>query len=74
MAQIDAFLVEMDAVWAEVLLQMLRDNRIACVSFPVHGAGLVMAAGVQERRKIYVSAEQKTEAEELMKAFFPAEE
>ena len=74
MSRIDEFLVEMDAVWAEVLLQILKDHHIPCVSFPVHGAGLVMWTGIQERRKIYVPPEMKAEAEEILNAFFAENE
>ena len=63
-------LVEMDAPWADMLMQILQDNSIFCRASPVFGAGMVMCAGVKERMKIYVPAECKLEAEELMNAFF----
>jgi len=55
----------------------LRDPRfgpIFCKASPVYGAGLVMTAGVKERMKIYVPAQSKPLAEELMQAFFPETE
>ena len=65
------FLVEKEAVWADMLMQILKENNIFCKASPVYGAGLVMAAGVQERLRIYVPAKSKLQAQELMEAFFP---
>ena len=68
------FLAEKDAIWADMLMQILRENNIFCKAVPVFGAGLVMAAGVKERMKIYVPAESLIPAIELMEAFFPEED
>ena len=67
------FLAEKDAIWADMLMQILRENNIFCKAVPVFGAGLVMASGVKERMKIYVPAESLIPAKELMEAFFPEE-
>lgn len=71
MTQPFVFLTEKEAIWADMLMQMLKDNRIFCKASPVYGAGMVMAAGARERMRIYVPAEKLTEAVELMNAFFP---
>ncbi len=67
-------LAEKEAMWAGMLEQVLRDNHIECVAVPVYGAGLALKAGVQERLKIYVPAESKPRAEELLNELFPEEE
>lgn len=63
-------LVEKEAMWAEMLLQVLKDNNVPCTALPVHGAGLVMKTGVQERLKIFVPSESKSQAEELLNELF----
>lgn len=67
-------LTEKEAVWAEVLIEMLRNNGIPCISSPIYGAGLVVSAGVQERRKVCVPADCYQTASELLQAFFPDKE
>ena len=64
-------LAEKESMWAEMLEQVLKDHNIACVAVPVYGAGLALKAGVQERLKIYVPAESKAGAEELLHELFP---
>lgn len=64
------FLAEKDAMWAEMIIQALKDNGIPCAAMPVHGAGLVMKTGMRERLKIYVAPEGKAEAEDILEALF----
>ncbi len=64
-------LAEKDAMWAEMLEQVLKDNGVSCASIPVYGAGLTLRAGVRERLKIYVPAECMPRAKELMAELFP---
>jgi len=66
-------LVEKEAVWAEMLMEMLKNNNIPCISSPARGAGLVIRAGVQERLKVYVPAAKLQDASDLLQAFFPEE-
>ena len=66
-------LVEKESMWAEMLIQVLKDNDIPCTSLPVHGAGLVMKAGVQERLKIYVPADKMEQAKDLLNELFSEE-
>ncbi len=63
-------LVEKEAMWAEMLLQVLKDNNVPCTALPVYGAGLVMKTGIQERLKIFVPSESKSQAEELLNELF----
>lgn len=64
------FLAEKEAMWAEMLMQALKDNGIPCTSLPVHGAGLVMRTGMVERLKIFVPTEKKPQAEEILEELF----
>lgn len=64
------FLVEKEAMWAEMLMEALRGNDIPCVSLPVHGAGLVMKTGMRERTKVFVALDKKSQAEEIVKELF----
>lgn len=63
-------LTEKEAMWAEMLEQVLKDNGVDFVSVPVYGAAMALKAGVQERHKIFVPHGQKPQAEELMDALF----
>lgn len=67
------FLTEKEAMWAEMLSQVLKDNDVACVAIPVYGAGLALKAGAQERLRIYVPADCKPKAEELLHELFPGD-
>lgn len=61
------FLTEKETMWAGMLTQVLRDNQIPCVSEPVYGAGFAIKAGLRERQQIFVPAEKKPLAEDLLK-------
>ncbi len=64
-------LAEKEGMWAEMLMQVLRDNGIPCTAIPVYGAGLVMKTGKQERLKVYVPRADREKAEELLGELFP---
>lgn len=64
------FLAEKEAMWAEMLQQVLKDNGVDCVSIPVYGAGMALRGGVTERYKIYVPKEQLSRACELLDELF----
>ena len=66
-------LTEKEAMWAEMLEQVLKDNGVDCVAVPVYGAAMALKAGVQERYKIFVPHGQKPQAEEIMDALFSAD-
>ena len=59
-------LAEKEMMWAQMLMQVLRDSDIACAALPVHGAGLVLRSGIQERLKVFVPLEQLQQAKELL--------
>ena len=65
------FLAEKEAMWAEMLEQVLKDNGIPCVAVPVFGAGFTMKTGVQDRLRIFVPAESRPVAEDLLHELFP---
>ncbi len=64
-------LTEMDSMWAEMLIQVLKDHSIVCTSAGVYGAGLTARSGCRERYRIFVPGEDKEQAMELLKALFP---
>ena len=66
-------LVEKEEMWAKMLLQVLEDNNIPCTALPVHGAGVVMKTGMQERLKVYVPSTSKATAEDLMNELFSSD-
>ncbi len=68
------FLVEKEAMWAEMLIQALKENGIPYTALPVYGAGLVIKAGVKERMRIFVPAEKKPQAEEILEELFSGSE
>ena len=74
MTQQHELLVEKDAIWADILMQVLKENGIPCTAFPVYGAGVVLRAGVQERMKLFVPADQKQQAAAIMEDLFAEED
>lgn len=64
------FLVEKESMWAEMLIQVLKDNDIPCTSLPVNGAGFSIKTGIQDRMKVYVPAEKLEKAKELFEELF----
>lgn len=63
-------LTEKEAIWAQMLMEVLKDNNIPCVSQPVYGAGLTLKTGIQERLKVYIPSDNLTAAEELLQSLF----
>ncbi len=66
-------LTEKEAMWAEMVMEVLRDNGVPCASMPVLGAAFSMRTGTPERLKVYVPEEKRAEAQELMAELFPEE-
>ena len=66
-------LVEKEVMWAQMLMEVLKDNDIPCAALPVYGAGLVVKTGVQERMKVFVPSENLQKATELLHALFSEE-
>ena len=67
-------LTEKEVMWAQMLMDMLKDNGIPCRSMPVFGAGLAVAAGFQDRWKVYVPASRFQDALDFLHAFFPEDD
>ena len=63
-------LTEKEAMWAEMLMQVLKDNNIPYAALPVHGAGLILKTGMHERFSIYVPDGYFQQASELMQVLF----
>ena len=68
------FLIEKEEMWAKMLVEILNDNGIPCVSRSVRGAGFVIKTGLPERLKIYVPGDKIERAAELANELFGAEE
>jgi hypothetical protein len=60
-----------ETMWAEMLLDVLKDNHIPCASLPAHGgAGLAIRTGMHARHRIYVAEEYLPQAKDLMDILF----
>ena len=68
------FLTQKEAMWAQMLTQVLKDNNVPYTAIPVHGAGLTIKTGMRESLNIFVPKEAKEKAQELMEALFPGSE
>ena len=66
-------LTEKEAMWAEMLMEVLRDNGVTCTAVPTVGAGFSLRTGTPERLRVFVPAEQRDRAAELLEELFPAE-
>lgn len=66
-------LTEKESMWAEMLLEVLRDNGVPCASLPVVGAGFSMRTGTPERLRVFVPEEWLERAQELLNELFPEE-
>lgn len=66
-------LAEKEEMWARMLMEVLEDHSIPCVSLPVYGAGFAMKTGTQERLKVFVPSAQLQEAEDLLQVLFSEE-
>ena len=66
-------LIEKEEMWAQMLIQILEDNGIACAALPVYGAGFSLKTGMQEHLQIFVPAPQLPHANELVHQLFYAE-
>ena len=66
-------LVEKEEMWARMLMEVLKDNGVACTSVPVHGAGFALKTGMQDSLRIFVPAEKLSQERELLEALFSAE-
>jgi len=67
------FLAEKDFMWARMLMEVLENNHIPCVSTPDFRQRASAALGMGERQKIYVPAEKLSQASELLDELFSEE-
>lgn len=67
------FLAEKDEMWAHTLMQVLKENDIPYSTLPVHGAGVTMKTGMQERLRIFVPTEYKEKASALLNVLFSSD-
>lgn len=63
-------LTEKEAMWAQMLIEVLEDNGIPCESLPVLGAAFALKTGTQDCLRVYVPAEKLHSAEELLQILF----
>ena len=63
-------LTEKEAMWAQMLIEVLEDNGIPCESLPVLGTAFALRTGVQDCLRVYVPAEKLDPAEELLQVLF----
>lgn len=66
-------LIEKEAMWAQLYIQVLEENDISYMTVPVYGAGLTMNVGGQEVLRIYVPKSVKEKAEKLLQEYFTKE-
>lgn len=65
------FLQEREAMWAEMLQDVLKDQGIPCVHKPVYGAALMMNVGTaMERYRLYVPYEHLLDARSIAEQLF----
>ncbi len=64
------FLTEKEAMWAEMLTEVLKDNSVECVTLPVFGAAMTLRGGAKERLRVYVPKESLPRAKEIYDELF----
>ncbi len=67
------FLIEKEEIWARMLMEVLKDNRIPCAAESVYGAAMVLRGGMKERLRIYVPSERFEAAASLAEELFSGE-
>ena len=63
-------LTEKEAMWAEMLMEVLKDNSVECAAIPVFGAAMTLRGGAKERLRVYVPRESMPKARELLDELF----
>ena len=66
-------LTEKEEMWAQMLMDVLKDNGVPCSALPVYGAALALKSGKQEHLRVYVPSQYLPQATELLDALFSAE-
>ena len=63
-------LIEKEQMWAKMLIEVLEDNGISCITRSVRGAGLFVKTGIQDLLQIYVLAEHYEKATDIVEELF----
>ena len=58
-------LTEKEEMWAKMLVDVLRDNGVACEALSVNGAGFAIKTGIQDTYKMDVDKDKLDEAKTL---------
>lgn len=66
-------LTEKEQMWAQMLMQVLKDHNIPFVSEGVNGAGFSLKTGIQDRIRVYVPKEMKERSAQLLNTLFSGE-
>ena len=66
-------LTEKEEMWAKMLMEVLQDNNIPCVTMPVYGAGFSLKTGKAENLRVFVPGANLPLAQELLEALFSAD-
>ncbi len=67
-------LADKEKMWAEMLIEALKNEGVPCVSFPVYGAAMALKMMGCERLKVYVPQEEKEKAQTVLLSLFGAEQ
>ena len=57
-------------MWAEMFMEILRNNHIPCTAFSSQDIGISIKTGMRRGLKIFVPADKKLQAEELLEEIF----
>ena len=61
---------EMDEAWADMFMEVLKDNGIPCTSMPHFGFAMTAKGGMPEARRIFVPSGCMERARELREEMF----
>ncbi len=64
------FLTEKEEMWAKMLVEVLKNNDIPCITMPVYGAVITIKTAVHEILQVYVPADKMQEATDLVQQLF----
>lgn len=62
-------LMEKEEIWANMFIQILKENNIDFIVKRVNGIAISMKTGCQDYLRIYVKKSEKNEVEKLIKSY-----
>ncbi len=62
-------LMEKEEIWANMFIQILKENNIDFIVKRVNGIAISMKTGSQDYLRIYVKKSEKNEVEKLIKSY-----